>query len=120
MQKRISSSSNEPIDTSDENMDFVADADFQPDYEDVPVIEEQDRDDGAVQLGTSRPMQAEIHHGREPAQLVRLMVEERGEQIVIEVENSRARIYEKPGNLGISNNTGTALNQLQQLMRTIW
>ena len=36
VEERISSSSKEGIDTSDENLDFLVDEDFQPDYNDVP------------------------------------------------------------------------------------
>ena len=104
VEKRMSSSSDEPINTSDEICGFVTDdTDFQPDYEDVVEAQVQLSQPVQPQLGPSFGIQ--VHQASQPRIIgpnrdnvaVGLMAEEKAAQMVINAENSKVRVFPNTG-----------------------
>ena len=104
VQKRISSSSEEGvIDTSDENFDFIADAEFQPDYEDdVPPerVEESPNlpEPESPQPGPSSRRIFEQEAARERSPVVEVMTPHQlSARNTVAAENNKAVIFPKTG-----------------------
>ena len=107
VEKRISSSSDECIDTSDENIDSFVDAEFQfqPDYEEDPPAEiemgEMHEDhEPSPQPGPSSNREGPYHHTHlRDNGMHQLSADEKTAKLVIEAEKVKARIFPKTGNV---------------------